>query len=177
MVERACRGGCMEVPSMKVPPKRKGNRLFFQLLHVLHGPSMKVPPKRKGNHPLRGAVVMPPWPSMKVPPKRKGNRGEDLLTLAAKTALNESPSEKEGKYSRRAPRRNRRTQPSMKVPPKRKGNPYPNRRAGTCRGPSMKVPPKRKGNARLLVTQRAAVNEALNESPSEKEGKCTPLNS
>ena len=98
MVERACRGGCMEVPSMKVPPKRKGNRLFFQLLHVLHGPSMKVPPKRKGN------------------------RGEDLLTLAAKTALNESPSEKEGKYSRRAPRRNRRTQPSMKVPPKRKGN-------------------------------------------------------
>ena len=36
----------------------------------------------------------------------------------------------------------------------------------------MKVPPKRKGNARLLVTQRAAVNEALNESPSEKEGKC-----
>ena len=37
----------------------------------------------------------------------------------------------------------------------------------------MKVPPKRKGN--LLVTQRAEVNEGLNESPSQKEGKWCSL--
>ena len=35
--------------------------------------------------------------------------------------------------------------------------------------PSMKVPPKRKGNATALGT--ANLPAALNESPSEKEGK------
>ena len=36
--------------------------------------------------------------------------------------------------------------------------------------PSMKVPPKRKGNH--VISTAAAVHETLNESPSEKEGKC-----
>ena len=36
--------------------------------------------------------------------------------------------------------------------------------------PSMKVPPKRKGNLEAMKT-RAALALALNESPSEKEGK------
>ena len=35
----------------------------------------------------------------------------------------------------------------------------------------MKVPPKRKGNFHDLATQDAAL-EGLNESPSQKEGKC-----
>ena len=43
-----------------------------------------------------------------------------------------------------------------------------------CRGwatfPSMKVPPKRKGNATVQAAQPEIVT-ALNESPSEKEGK------
>ena len=34
----------------------------------------------------------------------------------------------------------------------------------------MKVPPKRKGNERGTYTKN--IYEALNESPSEKEGKC-----
>ena len=38
-------------------------------------PSMKVPPKRKGNLMRRFLCwVKPPRPSMKVPPKRKGNK-------------------------------------------------------------------------------------------------------
>ena len=39
-----------EAASMKVPPKRKGNRI--QILHDPTGvaASMKVPPKRKGNN-------------------------------------------------------------------------------------------------------------------------------
>ena len=37
----------------------------------------------------------------------------------------------------------------------------------------MKVPPKRKGNAAIKAAKRVALN-ALNESPSEKEGKCIP---
>ena len=37
-------------PSMKVPPKRKGNGSARRESNHLHNPSMKVPPKRKGNH-------------------------------------------------------------------------------------------------------------------------------
>ena len=64
---------------------------------------------------------------------------------APKTALNESPSEKEGKYRRPA-----RQSPSLR--------------------PSMKVPPKRKGNAIIAAYGESSL-ETLNESPSEKEGK------
>ena len=114
---------------------------------------MKVPPKRKGN-PLR-----PSWcgwcrwfASMKVPPKRKGNPNP-LNPRPRPPCLNESPSEKEGKFSA-----NRRFsqigQPSMKVPPKRKGNDFDLFVVGFGLFPSMKVPPKRKGNilARRLRT-------------------------
>ena len=57
---------------------------------------MKVPPKRKGNHHGTGRVGGKLSPSMKVPPKRKGN-DEALRRAGAEAALNESPSEKEGK--------------------------------------------------------------------------------
>ena len=37
-------------PSMKVPPKRKGNwSTQYSRMHISFKPSMKVPPKRKGN--------------------------------------------------------------------------------------------------------------------------------
>ena len=84
---------------------------------------------------------------MKVPPKRKGNSGNDSQDGMNSQALNESPSEKEGKscclewFAVRIP-------PSMKVPPKRKGNAA-----------------RRKGDTLKFL--------ALNESPSEKEGKYT----
>ena len=58
----------------------------------------------------------------------------------------------------------------MKVPPKRKGNRYgfhPNQEREYA---SMKVPPKRKGNFAVPSAYWYAV--CLNESPSEKEGKC-----
>ena len=107
--------------------------------------SMKVPPKRKGNVKVVGGESQRVSASMKVPPKRKGNRGFQTGALFPHERLNESPSEKEGKYT---------VQPwipaivaaSMKVPPKRKGNLFlcsviPQRYRA-----SMKVPPKRKGN-------------------------------
>ena len=61
--------------------------------------SMKVPPKRKGNCQAAKSSENPPSSaSMKVPPKRKGNvvfeGGAKLLVVG----LNESPSEKEGKW-------------------------------------------------------------------------------
>ena len=85
-------------PSMKVPPKRKGNisshappRLRFRTLNespsekegkltriawnagAMRCPSMKVPPKRKGNESYDDGAATAGFPSMKVPPKRKGN--------------------------------------------------------------------------------------------------------
>ena len=45
-------------PSMKVPPKRKGNPLVSVLLGVFLGPSMKVPPKRKGNDEVASRIVV-----------------------------------------------------------------------------------------------------------------------
>ena len=86
---------------------------------------------------------------MKVPPKRKGNAGAGVRFGGLPRALNESPSEKEGKSFRIQPQLETHHPPSMKVPPKRKGN------LPTC-----------------LAT--GAVMTSLNESPSEKEGKSTP---
>ena len=59
---------------------------------------MKVPPKRKGNFAVRVFQVFLVGPSMKVPPKRKGNLQRLTDAHTKFTALNESPSEKEGKY-------------------------------------------------------------------------------
>ncbi|WP_210401025.1 hypothetical protein, partial [Rothia sp. HMSC064F07] len=57
-------------PSMKVPPKRKGNVSRLERQHLRLTPSMKVPPKRKGNLAARSSVLSLVVPSMKVPPKR-----------------------------------------------------------------------------------------------------------
>ena len=83
---------------------------------------------------------------MKVPPKRKGNRAPPVVT-GHSTALNESPSEKEGKFRENSEKR-------------------------LGENPSMKVPPKRKGNGGIGCSCRPL--GPLNESPSEKEGKSCP---
>ena len=106
---------------------------------------MKVPPKRKGNVPLTTAVVFPV------------------------SALNESPSEKEGKLLMCSPCKEA-AQPSMKVPPKRKGNGASLIGCSPSAEPSMKVPPKRKGNY-IQISAFLLNCISLNESPSEKEGK------
>lgn len=59
---------------------------------------------------------------------------------------------------------------SMKAPPKRKGNEGSNHQDQAGDEASMKVPPKRKGNWWRYPTQQAHKG-ALNESPSQKEGK------
>ena len=58
---------------------------------------------------------------MKVPPKRKGNAHGAVTSVCGGTSLNESPSEKEGKFQ--YPHGwDSSFHASMKVPPKRKGN-------------------------------------------------------
>ena len=71
-------------------------------------------------------------------------RPPQILSIRRHPSLNESPSEKEGKFRVLESDFVRETA-SMKAPPKRKGNP--------CRSPDCHEAP------------------GLNESPSEKEGK------
>ena len=82
---------------------------------------MKVPLKRKGNVEGDRVISLRAKPSMKVPPKRKGNPNPAQAT-SHRRALNESPSEKEGKFTEQRGLFLAVTKPSMKVPPKRKGN-------------------------------------------------------
>ena len=86
---------------------------------------------------------------------------EDLVLLA----LNESPSEKEGK-SYASSRVIRCSQcPSMKVPPKRKGNiQTPQCKVGAVH-PSMKVPPKRKGNSYPKIARNHAAETGASREP------------
>ena len=79
-------------PSMKVPPKRKGNGILHHRRAILRVPSMKVPPKRKGNACVSKSPRSIPSPSMKVPPKRKGNSYPKIArNHAAETGASREP--------------------------------------------------------------------------------------
>ena len=106
---------------------------------------------------------------MKVPPKRKGNALVANASRFDTPALNESPSEKEGKcetYSRD----NCEKGPLNESPSEKEGKSTSEMGGFVMTSyPSMKVPPKRKGNFRR--SKNLANPQPLNESPSEKEGK------
>ena len=89
--------------------------------------------------------------------------------LSTRGTLNESPSEKEGKFTTA-----RRTPANFALnesPSEKEGKFVPGVAvARIIDGPSMKVPPKRKGNAIIQTSSRLSAH-TLNESPSEKEGK------
>ena len=70
-------------PSIKAPPKRKGNLKLSAGHDRMARPSMKAPPKRKGNYGDVSARTSPRDPSMKAPPKRKGNRAQQMSPAAA----------------------------------------------------------------------------------------------
>ena len=82
---------------------------------------------------------------MKVPPKRKGNHNAGNGNHGA-MALNESPSEKEGKYSRTGQQQGQ--TPSLNESPSEK-----------------------EGKSCALRVSTVNFVSSLNESPSEKEGK------
>ena len=116
--------------------------IFF--LATMPRPSMKALPRRKGNSGFGWGG----WffgASMKALPRRKGNALAQGLITQTPRRLNESPSQKEGKY-------------------------FCFHRHAHSVDASMKAPPKRKGNLRWLV-RACSANLTLNESPSEKEGK------
>ena len=110
---------------------------------------------------------------MKVPPKRKGNSFSSFWWFAQPQTLNESPSEKEGKfYVFRGG--SVEVEALNESPSEKEGKFCKLAHAENCRAPSMKVPPKRKGNC-APEAGSAREHITLNESPSEKEGKFSPL--
>ena len=106
--------------------------------------------------------------SMKALPKRKGNRHFAVQLHALRHCLNESPSQKEGKWSRA----DGQCFPiwSLNESPSQKEGKCPPRTGWVASPPaSMKALPKRKGNIQSEPSRSR--HHRLNESPSEKEGK------
>ena len=119
--------------------------LYNECVRGESGPSMKVPPKRKGNEPIRRAKIT--FRALNESPSEKegksgGRAGENFR---GKT-LNESPSEKEGKSGGRAGENFRGK--TLNESPSEKEGKWRSHRCGrlALAVPSMKVPPKRKGN-------------------------------
>ena len=84
--------------------------------------------------------------------------------------LNESPSEKEGKFDDFFFLDVAVPSPSMKVPPKRKGNPTPPAWTANQASALNESPSEKEGKCRYQAPYPPC-RHALNESPSEKEGK------
>ena len=130
---------------MKVPPKRKGNKVSGATRGEDRGLNESPSEKEGKSWQKTAANKTAREASMKVPPKRKGNTESASRKPPQFWSLNESPSEKEGKC-RRAKFPLHIHAASMKVPPKRKGNSVARSLRSVAVGASMKVPPKRKGN-------------------------------
>ena len=87
------RGGLNESPSEK-----EGKWCVEHVEEVINAASMKALPKRKGNHLKISCHPMQWRASMKALPKRKGNAAALSARVNSVVGLNESPSEKEGKF-------------------------------------------------------------------------------
>ena len=110
-------------------------------------PSMKGPPKRKGNGCLGDWHFRHVQALNESPSEKEGKcSGERVSTVLSRSPLNESPSEKEGKFVRGAS----------------SGIPY-------C---SLNESPSEKEGKYIKRGQDPKKLAPLNESPSEKEGKC-----
>ena len=153
--------------SMKVPTKKQGNG---RSVTEARG-SLNKSPSKNGKEmvlPCSGHSYVAT--SMKVPSNRRGNRKRASFSPSVSQPLNESPSEKEGKYHCGGLATAAAASASMKVSVRKRRNccfqglSHPHARA------SMKALPTRKGNktaAGLTLRDKPG----LNESPPEKEGK------
>ena len=73
--------------------------LMCQVTCLTELPSMKVPPKRKGNFLLLGRLQLFKPPLNESPSEKEGKCGAEAAAKARPgNSLNESPSEKEGKF-------------------------------------------------------------------------------
>ena len=110
-------------PLNESPSQKEGKCLLTgTLMTHKRRASMKAPPIRKGNGRAlrcRGAAGLA---SMKALPRRKGNPREYRRPGANHPSLNESPTQKEGKFALGVEAVIGLLAASMKAPPRRKGN-------------------------------------------------------
>ena len=83
-------------PLNESPSEKEGKYKFVTVNHASDIPSMKVPPKRKGNMVDLLASLMR-YPLNESPSEKEGKYCKGDLRVEHSTPLNESPSEKEGK--------------------------------------------------------------------------------
>ena len=109
------------------------------------------------------------WSLNESPSEKEGKFTLTSHRLRLRRTLNESPSEKEGK-SPQSMHPSERT-PLNESPSEKEGKYCSKTDVYGLFAPSMKVPPKRKGNT-IRKGFKFRLAPTLNESPSEKEGKC-----
>ena len=131
--------------------------------------SMKALPKRKGNAQARGVTAPVENRLNESPSEKEGKYSTNLRHDLDIASLNESPSEKEGKFCQIGAESTSPLIASMKALPKRKGN-RPNlwHDAPSYWGASMKALPKRKGNRRRYFCPRAGYRASMKALPKRK---------
>ena len=91
----------LTVPSMKVPPKRKGNRYFRALSPRRFKALNESPSEKEGKSWLSKGTVSGNSALNESPSEKEGKCNSFVYKVALRLALNESPSEKEGKLRNR----------------------------------------------------------------------------
>ena len=109
-------------------------------------------------------------PSMKVPPKRKGNASLPRSRVRGLRSLNESPSEKEGKY--RIYQRPQGRRPPLNESPSEKEGKFAEAMFRLGAVGALNESPSEKEGKSCEGLPGGRTTGPLNESPSEKEGKC-----
>ena len=84
-------------PSMKVPPKRKGNESLLRLGNESSNSLNESPSEKEGKCAFKGSVGRNLIPLNESPSEKEGKSGTAKTHACKHGALNESPSEKEGK--------------------------------------------------------------------------------
>ena len=84
-------------PSLNESPSEKEGKSPKYFPHCSLTPSMKVPPKRKGNLASFAQSLHSPLTLNESPSEKEGKSHGAVTSVCGGTTLNESPSEKEGK--------------------------------------------------------------------------------
>ena len=108
---------------------------------------------------------------MKAPPKRKGNRGISPYLADYRRALNESPSEKEGKYRIENVIIWDTAYALNESPSEKEGKYHERCLHANHRLRALNESPSEKEGKFSVAYMLNIPNKSLNESPSEKEGK------
>ena len=146
-------------PSMKVPPKRKGNLLRAEHRQWrLRSPLNESPSEKEGkSHRLQALLCSSGGTSMKALPTRKGDLDlRDVKNRDLAEASMKALPKRKGNRHHQSWRRTPGNRASMKAPPKRMGNSFaPPAPSVPARGlASIKDSPKRKGNWKSATVQR-----------------------